>query len=227
MSEQDANRTTGSTDGGSRRARLRLGRPWLRSAALVGSGLIAGGILAGAVTAGAADGDGPGAGSSTSREHGRGAGEEELTGETATSVEEAVLAEYPDAEVERLETDADGVYEAHLVTADGEELTVELDEEFAITGTEEGRHGRGGHGRGGHVGPGGRHGDGGPGAGEEELTGETAASVEAAVLAEYPDAEVERLETDADGVHEAHIVTADGEHLTVELDEEFAITGTE
>ncbi len=47
-----------------------------------------------------------------------------------------MLAEYPDADIERLETDADGVYEAHLTTAEGEELTVELDEEFAITGTE-------------------------------------------------------------------------------------------
>ena len=47
-----------------------------------------------------------------------------------------MLEEYPDAEIERLETDAEGVYEAHIVTVDGEELTVELDEEFAITGEE-------------------------------------------------------------------------------------------
>ncbi len=47
-----------------------------------------------------------------------------------------MLEEYPDATIERLETDADGVYEAHLTTADGEEVTVELDEDFAVTGTE-------------------------------------------------------------------------------------------
>jgi hypothetical protein len=132
----EQNSTGDGTETGGRRARLRerIGaRPWVRSAALVGAGLLAGGILAGAVTASAADDD---ARSSTSREDSRGAGEEPLTGDTATQVEEAVLAEYPDADIERLETDADGVYEAHLVTADGEELTVELDEEFAITGTE-------------------------------------------------------------------------------------------
>ena len=125
MSEQD-----GMQDTSSRRARLRerIGtRPWVRSAALVGSGLVAGGILAGAVTASAADG---GDGSS------RASSEEALSGETAGSVEETVLEEYPDAEIQRLETDADGVYEAHIVTADGEELTVELDEEFTVTGTE-------------------------------------------------------------------------------------------
>jgi predicted nucleic acid-binding Zn-ribbon protein len=62
--------------------------------------------------------------------------EELLTGDTATQVTDAVLAEYPDATVERVETDSDGVYEAHIVTADDERLTVELDEDFAITGTE-------------------------------------------------------------------------------------------
>jgi hypothetical protein len=51
-------------------------------------------------------------------------------------VEEAVLAEYPDATIRRRETDSDGVYEAHIVTADDERLTVELDESSAITGTE-------------------------------------------------------------------------------------------
>jgi hypothetical protein len=145
MSEQDETGTTGT---GSRRARLRARfarRPRGRSVALVAAGVLAGAVLGGTVSA-VADGDRGG----WSREDGRGgpgghdgrggdgrsAGEEELSGEPATQVEEAVLAEYPDAEIERLETDADGDYEAHIVTADGEELTVELDEEFAITGTE-------------------------------------------------------------------------------------------
>jgi hypothetical protein len=52
-------------------------------------------------------------------------------------VEVAVLEEYPDATIRRLETDADGVSEAHLTTAAGDEVSVELDENFAITGTEE------------------------------------------------------------------------------------------
>ena len=119
------------------------GRPWVRSAALVGGGLIAGGILAGTVTATAAD-DGTRTAATRAaaedqrggRHGGPGAGEEELAGDTAESVEAAVLAEYPDATIERLETDRDGVYEAHITTADGDEVTVELDEDFAVTGTE-------------------------------------------------------------------------------------------
>ena len=134
-----------------RRLRARIGqRAWVRTAALVGGGVVAGGILAGTVTATAAD-DEPRTGNGVAAEDGRdrdgrgsggrsgggpGAGEEELTGDTAESVEAAVLQEYPDATVERLETDADGVYEAHITTADGGEVTVELDEDFAITGTE-------------------------------------------------------------------------------------------
>ena len=150
MGEQDEVGTTGT---GSRRARLRARftrRPPLRPAALVAAGLVAGAVLGGVATAGAADRDrggwsreddrgGPGGhGGRDGERHGNGpgAGEEALTGDTARQVAEAVLAEYPDAGIERLETDADGVYEAHIVTADGEELTVELDEEFAVTGTE-------------------------------------------------------------------------------------------
>jgi hypothetical protein len=131
-------------------------RAWVRSAAWVGGGLVAGGILAGTVTAAAADDepstgaaagygygapagggrDGDGHGGRERGEGGPGAGEEALTGDTADSVEAAVQKKYPDATIERLETDADGVYEAHITTADGDRITVELDEEFAITGTE-------------------------------------------------------------------------------------------
>jgi hypothetical protein len=138
---------------GPRSLRERVGqRRWVRSAAWVGGGLVAGGILAGTVTAAASD-DTPstgatgtygyavdGNGDGRGGHHGRGgpgAGEEELTGDTAASVRAAVLEEYPEATIERLETDADGVYEAHLTTADGERVTVELDESFAVTGTEE------------------------------------------------------------------------------------------
>jgi hypothetical protein len=136
--------------------RERIGqRAWVRSAALVGGGLIVGGIVAGTVTANAADDGSTTPDSSTTQEDGRhgdrhghgprGDGdpsqpqrsdEELLTGDTATQVTEAVLAEYPDATIERVETDSDGVYEAHIVTTDDERLTVELDEDFGITGTE-------------------------------------------------------------------------------------------
>jgi hypothetical protein len=130
-------------------------RAWVRSAALVGSGLIAGGILAGTLTAVAADDETGTTDSSTVQEDGRGHhggpgngdpsqpqrdDEELLTGDTATQVTDAVLAEYPDATIERVETDSGGVYEAHIITADDERLTVLVGENFEITGTES--HGR-------------------------------------------------------------------------------------
>jgi predicted nucleic acid-binding Zn-ribbon protein len=130
--------------------RERIGqRAWVRSAALVGGGLIIGGIVAGTVTANAAD-DGRAESSMSERDgrghHGpRGGGdpsqpqrddEELLTGDTAEQVTEAVLAEYPDATIERVETDSDGVYEAHIVTTDDERLTVLVNEDFEVTGTE-------------------------------------------------------------------------------------------
>jgi hypothetical protein len=133
-------------------ARERIGqRAWVRSAALVGSGLIAGGILAGTLTATAADDETGTTDSSTVQEDGRGHhggpgngdpsqpqrdDEELLTGDTATQVTEAVLAEYPDATIERVETDSGGVYEAHIVTTDDERLTVLVDENFEVTGTD-------------------------------------------------------------------------------------------
>ena len=81
--------------------------------------------------------------------------EQELTGDTASSVEAAVLAAYPDATVDRVETDAEGdAYEAHITLADGSRATVKLDASFTVTATETGPDGAG-------CGPGGR-GPGGP-----------------------------------------------------------------
>ncbi len=136
-------------------------RMWVRSVALVGGGLVAGGILAGTLSANAATdtSTATSAASSTSQESGAPTGntdpsqpqrsdEQLLTGDTATKVTDAALAKYPDATIQRVETDSDGVYEAHLVTADGQRVTVEVDKTFAITGEEAGGHG-------GHGGPGG------------------------------------------------------------------------
>lgn len=84
-----------------------------------------------------------------------GRSETPLTGDVAASVEEAVLAAHPGATVDRLETNDGGesAYEAHLTTAEGERLTVFVDESFAVVGEEAGRGGRG------PGGPGGRGGD--------------------------------------------------------------------
>ena len=112
-------------------------RTWLKTGAVGFAGLAAGGILATTVSATAED-----AGSAdTAAQTGRHADEEPLTGDTADQVREAALAEYPGATVERLETDSEGVYEAHLVTADGTPVTVLVGEDFEVTGTEEGGFG--------------------------------------------------------------------------------------
>jgi hypothetical protein len=66
------------------------------------------------------------------------------------------------------------------------------------------------------------------GAKEELLTGDTAAKVTAAALAANPGATIDRVETDVDGAtYEAHMTLADGSHITVLFDANFAISGTE
>ena len=143
---------------------------WGGAAGLVASGLLAGGLLAGTLSANAATSDSSSTTSSSSasaeQQPSAGSGdpgavdesksqrpdEELLTGDTADKVRAAALEEYPNATVLRIETDSDGVYEAHLTTADGERVTVEVDKSFAVTGEEQGGHG--GHGgRGGRGGP--------------------------------------------------------------------------
>jgi uncharacterized membrane protein YkoI len=146
----------------------------------------------------------------SSTEASGGAGETALTGNTLTKVTDAVLAEYPGATIDRAETDNGGVYEAHITTADGDDLTVLINGDFAISGTETGGHG--GHGG---------------GAGETPLAGTTLTKVTDAVLAEYPGATIDRAETDNGGVYEAHITTADGDALTVLVGDDFTVTGTD
>jgi hypothetical protein len=65
-----------------------------------------------------------------------------LAGDTATKVRDAALAKYPGATVQRVETDSDGVYEAHIVTTAGDRVIVQVGKDFTVTGTESG----GGHG---------------------------------------------------------------------------------
>ena len=75
-----------------------------------------------------------------------------LTGDTAAKVTAAAKAKEPTATIERVETDSDGVYEAHMVRTDGTHITVQVDASFAVTAVQEG-------GPGGTGGPGGRGGD--------------------------------------------------------------------
>jgi hypothetical protein len=61
-----------------------------------------------------------------------------LSGSTAAKVRAAALAKYPSATIQRVETDSDGVYEAHIVTTAGEQVIVQVGSDFAITGTQTG-----------------------------------------------------------------------------------------
>ncbi len=123
-------------------------RRWLKTGAIGLAGLAAGGILASAVTATAEDST---SGASASQSDRGPLGDEQaLTGATAHKVREAALATYPGATVDRVETDSEGVYEAHLVTSDGTPVTVQVDKSFTVTGTQTGM---GPGGMGGHHGP--------------------------------------------------------------------------
>jgi hypothetical protein len=128
-------------------------RRWGGRAALVAGGLLVGGVLAGTLTAGAAstttDAADPYAATAPGSRPGGGTVDESksqrpdehlLSGDTASKVREAALARYPGATVLRVETDSDGVYEAHLTTADGQRVTVEVGKDFKVTGLESAPH---------------------------------------------------------------------------------------
>jgi hypothetical protein len=66
------------------------------------------------------------------------ADEQLLTGETADKVTAAAKAKEPHATIERVETDSDGVYEAHMVRADGTHITVQVGADFQVTNVIEG-----------------------------------------------------------------------------------------
>jgi hypothetical protein len=129
---------------------------------LVAAGLLAGGVLAATLSASAdtatpsptapsapgGSGQGVAPQGDGDPHHSQRSDETLLTGDAASKVRAAALAKYPGATIERAETDSDGVYEAHLVTADGQHVTVEVDKSYKVTGLE--AHGPGG--------PGGHHG---------------------------------------------------------------------
>jgi uncharacterized membrane protein YkoI len=74
--------------------------------------------------------------------------------------------------------------------------------------------------QGGHVGANGTK--------EVLLTGDTATKAKAAALAAVPGGTIERVENDAEGAtYEAHMVKADGTHVTVKMDANFAVTSIE
>jgi uncharacterized membrane protein YkoI len=138
-----------------------------------------------------------------------------LTGDTATKVKEAALAKTGGGTVERVETDADGhaAYEARVLKSDGTHVTVYVNKQFEVVGTESGHAGGPGHARG----------------DETALTGDTATKVKEAALAKTGGVTVERVETDADdhAAYEAHVLKSDGTHVTVYVNKQFEVVGTD
>ncbi len=138
-----------------------------------------------------------------------------LEGDMAAKVTAAAQAAVPGGTVDRVETDNDGVYEAHVTTADGNEVIVQVGADFQVTATVD-------HPAGGRGGRGGGH------AAETPLEGDIAAGVTAAAQAAVPDGTVDRVETDSDGSpYEAHVTKADGTQVVVKVGEDFVVTATE
>jgi len=111
-----------------------------------GAGLVAAATLAvaGASLANAASTPAPTATSSTGQRAPMGNGNTDptkpmrsddklLTGDVAARVTAAAKAKEPGASIQRVETDSDGVYEAHMVRADGTRVTVQVDKAYAVT----------------------------------------------------------------------------------------------
>jgi hypothetical protein len=67
-----------------------------------------------------------------------------LTGDTASKVTAAAESKVPGATIDRVETDADGhaAYEAHMVKSDGSRITVYVNKQFEVVGTEDGPQSR-------------------------------------------------------------------------------------
>jgi hypothetical protein len=144
---------------------------------------------------------------------------EQLSADVAAKVKAAALAKVPGATVER--TEAGGPYgtpyHAHITTSAGKRQVVLVDASFNAT-TVQDDQGRGGKGGGrGHGGPGGH--------GETALTGDAKTKVEAAVLASYAGATIERTETNKDSTapYESHITTKDGKELEVLVSKDFTV----
>jgi hypothetical protein len=133
-------------------------RDWGGKAALALGGLLVGGVLVGTLTASATDTNagsqnsaygvtpngayggpgGPRHGGNVDESRSQRPDERLLSGDTASKVRAAALAKYPGATILRVETDSDGVYEAHLTTSDGRRVTIEVDKSFKVTGEESG-----------------------------------------------------------------------------------------
>ena len=120
-----------------------------RAGGLLAAGALAGAVLAGTVgandatgssaTTAPAYGSGASGASGAAAASGHNPNETVLTGTAATKARAAALKAVPGGTIDRVETDGgDATYEAHMTKADGTQVTVKLDKDFAVTAVEAG-----------------------------------------------------------------------------------------
>ncbi|MEO8690740.1 MAG: hypothetical protein ABI611_21300 [Solirubrobacteraceae bacterium] len=188
----------------------------IAAVAALGALALGGSAIAGAVDKSTSSGSSsPGTRSALARpEH------QALSSDVAAKVKAAALAKLPGATV--LRTEAGGPsnsdYHAHIKTSAGAAKVVLVDSAFKATAVQA-DSGRGGKGRGDHGGHGGRGGD------ETALTGDAKSKVEAAVLAKYAGATIDRTEAnrDSSAPYESHIKTSAGKELEVHVSKDFKV----
>ena len=173
--------------------------------------------LGGAAIAGAADNIST---KTSSAKSGTRPPSEQLSADVAAKVKAAALAKVPGATVLRTQTGGpygSTPYHAHIKTTGGTLQVVLVDASFNATAVQADQ-GRGGKGGGSHRGGGGGH-------GETALTGDAKTKVEAAVKAKYPDATIDRTETnnDSSAPYESHVTTKDGTELEVLVSKDFKV----
>lgn len=104
--------------------------------AMVATGLVVGGTLASTgITSAATSTVGTAAASMVDQTTAIRSDEHLLTGATASKVKALAVAKYPAATVERVETDSDGVDEAHVRLADGSQLIVQVGKDSPSLGS--------------------------------------------------------------------------------------------
>lgn len=138
----------------SQRPKRRMSPRVAGAAGLLAAGAVVGAVFAGSLSA-SADSSSSAAPSASSGapapagEHGAKsvrAGETVVTGSNYDKLKAAALKAVPGGTVYRIETDADGAaYEAHMTKADGSEVTVKFDSNFAVTATQDGMGAGGPH----------------------------------------------------------------------------------
>jgi uncharacterized membrane protein YkoI len=151
--------------------------------------------------------------------------DDRLSGSTLEQASEAALAEVGDGRVTDSERsdDPDHAYEIEITRENGQEVDVELDEDFGVVRVDDLRDDTaGGSNPGASTTPS-------TDADDAPITEAERADVEAAALAEVGDGTVTELERsdDADHAWEVEVTLADGTEIDIELDEDLAVTKTD